>query len=332
MAVTTTPTDLIEAAYAKSMKNNPGQIATETTELLQVVVRMLRKFYSIAARVNPLYFADTEVVAPTASGDGWTRPEGAESIFRIEKKKAGTPVYTADNTGDGVVTVTVGPDAVLGAYVLECTAEAGNGGTFKLTDPAGVIAAADVAVGTLHTTTGELNVLVADGAEDWDTGDIITITVTDQEVVVVPENDRGAESGLPAVYRKGKTFYAAGNTYDPVETALGDSLTFWYSKRPDDPASVDGVVDLSWEEAYNELVILEIALYLSNKDGRNEEMAQLASERDEWLRLFIMFLEHETSNERRRYGHLRRFNTQSLVPLNDLMIGGTTVKLDRGGN
>ena len=84
MAVTTTPTDLIEAAYAKSMKNNPGQIATETTELLQVVIRMLRKFYSIAARVNPLYFADTEAVAPTADGSGWERPEGAESIFRIE--------------------------------------------------------------------------------------------------------------------------------------------------------------------------------------------------------------------------------------------------------
>lgn len=239
MAVTTTPQDFMDAAYAKSMKNNPGQIATESTELLQLVIRTLRKFYSVAARVNPYYFATSSEVAAPGSATPWARPEGAESVFRIRK---------------------------------------------------------------------------ADGTE----------------VMVVPEDDRDAEEGKPAVYRWGKNYYEAGNTSDPDPAT--DALTFYYSKRPTDPATVATTVDSTWEEAYNELVILEIAAYLANKDGRAEEMAQLAAERDEWLRLFIMFLEHETANERRRFGHLRRFNTQSLVPLNDLLIGGTTVKIDRGGN
>jgi hypothetical protein len=239
MAVTTTPEDLIEAAYAKSLKNNPGQIATESTELLQLVIRMLRKFYAISARVNPTYFASSSQVAAPGSGLPWARPEGAESIFRIENPSAA-------------------------------------------------------------------------------------------EVVVVPFDDRTAEEGKPAVYRMGKNFYEAGNTPDPDPAS--DALTFWYTKRPTDPANLTATIDATWEEQFNELVILEIAAYLSNKDGRAEELGQLAAERDDWLRMFIMFLEHETANERRRFGHLRRFNTMSLVPLNDLLVGGTTVKIDRGGN
>ena len=238
MAVTTNHTDLIEAPYPKSMKNNPGQIATESTELLQVVIRMIRKFYSIAARVNPRYFASTSDVTFPGDGLGWARPEGAESVYRIE---------------------------------------------------------------------------AADGSE----------------IVVVPEDDKEAESGMAAVFRKGKAYYSADGS-DPDDTA--DTLTFWYSKRPTDPGTLAATIDSLWEEAYNELVILEVALYLANKDGRSEEVGQLASDRDEWLRMFIMFLEHETVNERRRFGHIRRFNTESLVPLNDILIGGSTVKLDRGGN
>ena len=237
MAVTTTPEELMEAAYSKSTKNNPGAIATESTELFELVIRMLRKFFSVAARVNPLYFAGSSVVAAPGAATGWDRPEGAESVFRIEEA----------------------------------------GGT---------------------------------------------------EVVVVPHDDRACESGLPAVYRLGKSYYTAGNAGDPDPAT--DALTFWYSRRPTDPTNFTSVIDSQWEEAYNELVVLEIAAYLAHKDGRAEELQMLIKDRDEWLRLFIMFLEHETSNERRRYGHLRRFNTQSLVPISDLLVGGSTVKLERG--
>jgi hypothetical protein len=243
MAVTTTPEELMEAAYAKSMKNSPGQIASESTELLQVVIRTLRKFYSIAARVNPLYFADQTVVAAPGAAQPWPRPEGAESVF-----------YITDSSGD--------------------------------------------------------------------------------EVVVVPFDDRTAESGKAAVYRVGKNYYSAGNANDPDPAT--DALTFWLSPRPTDPADFQSAISADWEEAYNELIVLELAAYLAKKDagttGRDVELTHLAEERDEWLRLFIMFLEHETANEVRRFGHVKRINIQTLVPLNDLLIGGTTVKIDRGGN
>jgi hypothetical protein len=239
MAVTTTPEMLMEWAYSKSLKNNPGQIATESVELFQLVIRTIRKFYSIGARVNPLFFADSELVTAPGSATPWARPEGAESVFRIDKD-------------DGT------------------------------------------------------------------------------EVVVVPFDDRTAESGKPGVYRIAKNYYEAGNAGDPDPAA--DDLTFWFAKRPDDPADYQSVIDAMWEEAYNELLVLEIAAYLANKDGRAEETAHLAAERDEWLRMFIMFLEHETANEVRRFAHIRRINTMSLVPLNDLLVGGTTVKIDRGGN
>lgn len=237
MAVTTTPKDLMEAAYAKSMKNNPGQIATESTELLQLVIRTIRKFYSVAARVNPLHFATSATVTFPGASTPWTRPEGAESVYRLE-------------------------------------------------------------------------------------------TAAGAEIVVVPENDRDAEEGLAAVYYQGKKYYEAGNASDPDPSA--DSIVFWYSKRPTDPASITATIDADWDEAYNELLILEIALYLTNKDGRAEELAHLHGEREEWLRLFIMFLEHETVGIRHRFGHIRRFNTPSSVSLNDLLIGGSSVKLERG--
>lgn len=239
MAVTTTPKELMEWAYAYSTKNNPGAIATESVELFQLVIRTIRKFYTIAARVNPTYFATKSVVSAPGAGQPWVRPEGAESIYRLEK---------------------------------------------------------------------------ADGTE----------------IVVVPHNHRNAESGKPGVYREQKKFYEAGNANDPNPAT--DAIHFFHSKRPTDPADYESVIDTDWEEQFNDLLVLEIACYLANKDGRPEELTFLKTLRDESFRLFILFLEHETACEVRSRGHLRRINTESLIPLTDLLIGGTTVKIDRGGN
>lgn len=82
MAVTTTPRDIIEAAYAKSKLNIPGTIASESTELLQLVGRSLRGLYSFAARINPYFFGASADVSYSAPG--WAMPEDAEHIFRIE--------------------------------------------------------------------------------------------------------------------------------------------------------------------------------------------------------------------------------------------------------
>lgn len=237
MAVTTKPRDIIVAAYAKSMKNKPGTIATESTELLQLVIRSLRGLYSVAARVNPIFFAEDADV--TLAAGAWGRPETAESIYRIERV-AGT-----------------------------------TGGT----------------------------------GSDGD------------EVVVVPFDDKKAEEGMGALYEFGQAFKPAGNALDPT----GGDLKFYYAKRPTDPADLDATLDALWQESYNELLILETAIYLAMKDTRSEEVTNLKGERDVWAGLFIAFLEHATANERRRFGHLHTILTKRLIPLNALFAGGANL-------
>lgn len=125
------------------------------------------------------------------------------------------------------------------------------------------------------------------------------------EVVVVQFDDRGAEPGLPAVYRIGRGFRSAGNPLDPV----GGDLNFFFGKRADKPATTASLLDPLWVEAYNELPIIDVALYLAKKDGRSDEIAALKDERTEWLGLFEAFVDHNVVNEVRRFGNRRMFNT-----------------------
>lgn len=221
----TTAQDIVDAAMGRSLKNIPNQIATGATELLKTVNRAMDGLYAFAARVNPLFFADSLSVAYSAPG--WARPPQAESVFRIE-------------------------------------------------DPSFV------------------------------------------EVVVVPYDQRDAEPGKPALYRLGQVFRSAGNTNDPTS----GNLTFFYSKRPTAPAALANTLDSLWAETFNELLSLEVAIYLALKDGRAEEIQGLMADRDRWVTLFVAFLEHETANERRAYGHAQRFTGPSLIPLTALLAGG----------
>jgi hypothetical protein len=87
---------------------------------------------------------------------------------------AGTKI---SGTGDGAIgAVTVGPDVEIGTYVLTCTAESANAGTFSVTSPSGnSLAPLTVAVAYAGS---HINLTVADGANDWDVGDVIHVVVT----------------------------------------------------------------------------------------------------------------------------------------------------------
>jgi hypothetical protein len=235
MAVTTTPQDILNAAYAKSTKNQPGSISTESTELLQVVIRALRGLYSFAARVNPMCFAAMSTAVWDT--DGWPWPEGAESLFKIE-----------------------------------------------------------------NNANGSL-------------------------IVVVPFDDTGAEAGKPAVFNLGNKFYPAGNANDPDNAV---TLAYRYSKRPDSPADLNTALDGTWLEQFNELLSLEVAMYLALKDGRMTEFGALKVDRELEANQFAAHLEHRIANERRRWGHVRRFVTNTLVPTSSLLIGGTGVQIAEG--
>lgn len=228
MPVTTTPQMILDGAYAKSLKNRPGAIASESGELLQLVIRSMRGLYAFAARINPLFFAESAAV--NFAAPGWPRPQNAEAIFRIE-------------TAAGV------------------------------------------------------------------------------EVVVVPFDDRNAEPGIGAVYEFGQVYRPASAL---APNPQNGALTFFYSKRPTDPANLAATLDAMWTEQFNELLILEVAIYLALKDGRGDEVGAYKSDRDRWANLFAAFLEHESMNERRRYGQVARFNVKSMMPIWSLLAGNTS--------
>lgn len=197
--------DIIEAAYAKSMKNQPNQIATEGDELLDVTHRALSGIFTVAARFAPTRFGQTSTVVYSS---GWARPTDAINVFRVEKD-------------DGT------------------------------------------------------------------------------EVIVVPLDDQSAEPSKPCVYELGGTFYlASGGT----GLATTDDLVFYYSPVPAAPAGLGDNLPTLWDENFNELLIYDVAMFLTYKDGREEEMAMLNQERNLWASRFLTHLELHTTALRGRFG------------------------------
>lgn len=131
------------------------------------------------------------------------------------------------------------------------------------------------------------------------------------EVIVVPRFDRQADVARPALYRRGKVYLSAGNPLDPVN----ETLRFCCSKVPDALAAIADPVDALYPDHFAALLELEVAMYIALKDGRMDEVAALRPQRDEWAALYIAHLEHETSNEVRRTGTLRTFQTPQLLAM-----------------
>lgn len=131
------------------------------------------------------------------------------------------------------------------------------------------------------------------------------------EVALVPQDDKQAERVRPAIFRVGRSFYGAGNAGDPA----AGNLTFWYSKRPAALTALADVLDAMWLEAYNELLVLDLAIYLAVKDGRDDEAQLLGAERVKWIDLFTAHIMHATVNEVRRFGNVNQFNSNARTPL-----------------
>jgi len=87
---------------------------------------------------------------------------------------AGSAV-AGSNTGDGTVSgETANDNAQVGTYTFLCTAEAGNAGTFSVQAPNGVFLP-DLTVAVAYSN--QIDLTIADGAEDFDTGDTFTVLV-----------------------------------------------------------------------------------------------------------------------------------------------------------
>lgn len=141
-------------------------------------------------------------------------------------------------------------------------------------------------------------------------------TLAGLEVVTVPIDDKQAELGKPALYRLGQKYLGAGNPLDPTVA----DLVFFFSKSPAVPALLADVIDETWPETYNPLLIDETALWLAIKDGRGDEVPEVKESRDSWLKLFAEFLDHETVNEVRRMG--TTFHSQRHLNIGAALAGG----------
>lgn len=150
---------------------------------------------------------------------------------------------------------------------------------------------------------------------------VFMIQKSGDEVIVVPIEDTAAETARAAIYREGQKYYGAGNTLDPTS----GELVFIYSRTPTDAANLGATIDDAFPVSYNELPVLEVAIYLAIKDSRDSEAAILVGERDSWLKLFLAHLEHADMNTFRRWEN--RFNLPSVMPLSGLLQGGSSVEV-----
>lgn len=145
-----------------------------------------------------------------------------------------------------------------------------------------------------------------------------------ERVWIVPFDDPEAMQSRPSVFFHGRAFHATGNAADPSSDEV---LRMFYSRLPIVPDDVDQPIDPLWCEQYNELLVLEIAIYLAIKDNdsgrRSQELAELRMERNSWARLFAAHLEHAAPPVRRT-GHTRRINVDTLLPL---LAGGSGLEV-----
>lgn len=121
----------------------------------------------------------------------------AGAVLGQLKTAAGAKI---SGTGDGTIgAVTLGPDAQVGVYVLTGKSEAGNAGVFSVRTPSGD-ALPDLTVAAAYAST-HINLTVADGAADWDIGDVIHVTVTGGDYTeLAPDATNGAQTAAGLLY------------------------------------------------------------------------------------------------------------------------------------
>lgn len=173
----------------------------------------------------------------------------------------------------------------------------------KLATKAELIAVVDRLLKLIYATVAKVNrrhfatksAPIAGVAGKWTRpADAISIlwveNATGQRVHIVPFTDRNAEIS-PKIYPLGRDFLTNGAAGDPSATA---PLTFYYAKRHPslNPAlewdDVANVLDSTWPEHFNDILVSKVARYLAIKAGRSvDEVAYLDKEYEENLALLL---------------------------------------------
>lgn len=131
------------------------------------------------------------------------------------------------------------------------------------------------------------------------------------KVRVVPFDQLTANAGEPSVYRLGNKYYPAGNAADPT----GVALTFIYQPVPPVFASASSEPGDEWPDQFDEMVIVDLATYLAEKDARPEDLQSLASESAKWRGLYADWLGIADANTIRQFSVPTQVATPSVVPV-----------------
>lgn len=121
-------------------------------------------------------------------------------------------------------------------------------------------------------------------------------------LVTEPEED-GHWAGVARVGRVQEGYVAVDAVTGPVAPT---QLVCYYARKPALPASLDDPLDALWPSAADGLLVVEVALYLAQKDGRADEVAALAAERDRWAALYLDLLAAEDGRRERVFEPLRQ--------------------------
>lgn len=140
------------------------------------------------------------------------------------------------------------------------------------------------------------------------------------EITVVPYDDRSAFVGQPSVFRLGTLFAGAGNAGDPT----AGTLRFLIARRPNPIQTLADTTDPALPDTFLPIMEFEVAAFNARADGgRDGELELMVAERNRHIATFEAWLEHETQNETRRFGEIRRFATERRAPLDALVKAGS---------
>ncbi len=147
-------------------------------------------------------------------------------VGKILRAQAAAPTPTVVGTGDGTMTgLLMGPKAQIGSYVLTCTAEAANSGTFSVVAPDGqALPAATVAVAYV---SDHLSFTIGDGSADYDEDDVFTVVVT----AAGTPAPQGTGNGVLSAITLGPD--AKSGTYQLVCTAAATNSGTFQMRGPD---------------------------------------------------------------------------------------------------
>lgn len=127
---------------------------------------------------------------------------------RVTKRLAAAPIPTVSGSSPGNGTMSglsFGPDVQVGTYVLACTVEASNGGTFSVTAPDGTVLPT-ATVGAAYKSS-HINFILNDGSSDFKTTARFNVVVT---AGGTPAVEGGTGNGLMSAVSLGKNAQLGG--------------------------------------------------------------------------------------------------------------------------